>query len=307
MSSLSGIFLNIPLTQIQPPTHPVREFTNDLTGLALSIRTMGLIEPIIVRTKGDLYEIVSGFRRLEACKMLNMSKVMCRVIDVNDKEAYEAALVENLQRRSMNPLEEAKAFHKYVSDYGWGGESELAREIGKSQEYVSRRIRVLDLPLEVQEKIRKNVINSSLAQELYSLSESDSCAISNYVSSNGLSNKEAREIVRVIKIQPEMRRLFEKNSAMHDVMMFITEEQKRSAFKKINLLLKKTALSLKISLTSLDDTLEEMEDYEDELNASIPNLWLVKDLIIRHRILLHDQLNEIIHQRKKLSRVQSVR
>jgi hypothetical protein len=50
-----------------------------------------------------------------------------------------------------------------------------------------------------------------------------------------------------------------------------------------------------------------MEDYEDELNASIPNLWLVKDLIIRHRILLHDQLNEIIHQRKKLSRVQSVR
>ena len=87
---------------------------------------------------------------------------MCDIINVDDKESYEVALAENLQQKSMNPIEEARAFQKYVHNFGWGAESDLAKKIGKSPEYISRRIKLLELPKDIQDRIIYRKINARL-------------------------------------------------------------------------------------------------------------------------------------------------
>ena len=98
--------------------------------------------------------------------MLKLRKLSCHVIELSDKEAYEVGLVENLQHKTMNPVEESFAFKKYVEGYGWGGVSELAKQIGKSQEFVTKRIQLLLLPKEIQEEIIRRRITPSVALEL---------------------------------------------------------------------------------------------------------------------------------------------
>jgi ParB family chromosome partitioning protein len=119
---------------------------------------------------------------------------MCHVVEVDDKEAYELSLIENLQQKSMNPIEEGKAFRQYVRKFGWGGESDLARRIGKSQEYISRRIKLLDLPEEMQQEIMRNRISVSLAQELFPLKESESQEAIKFVEENHLNSEQTRQL-----------------------------------------------------------------------------------------------------------------
>jgi ParB family transcriptional regulator, chromosome partitioning protein len=110
----------------------------DFPELINSIHEKGLLQPIIVRPKGDRFEVVAGNRRLEACRKLKHRKIKAMILEIDDKTAYEIAITENVQRRTLDPLEEAPAFKKYCDEYGWGSQSELARKIGKSQEFVSQ-------------------------------------------------------------------------------------------------------------------------------------------------------------------------
>ena len=114
--------------------------------LVLSIREHGLIQPITVRPMNSGFEVVAGHRRLKACKLLRWKRIPCTVRSLSDKAAFEIQLVENIQRESLDPIEEAESFKKYVLDYGWGGVSHLARVISKSEQYVSGRIQILRLP-----------------------------------------------------------------------------------------------------------------------------------------------------------------
>lgn len=98
------------------------------------------MEPLVVRPVEGWFEVVAGHRRLEACRLLNMRRVPCHIVSMDDKQAYETSLVENMQRQNLNALEEAVAFRRYVEEFGYGGISELARRIGKSQSYVIRRV-----------------------------------------------------------------------------------------------------------------------------------------------------------------------
>jgi ParB family transcriptional regulator, chromosome partitioning protein len=91
--------------------------------------------------------------------MLRLRKISSHLIDLTDKEAYEVALVENVQHKTMNPIEEAVAFDQYVESSGWGGMSELAKRIGRSQEFVTRRIQLLRLPERIREEIRHRHYN----------------------------------------------------------------------------------------------------------------------------------------------------
>jgi ParB family chromosome partitioning protein len=97
-----------------------------------------LLHPIVVRPRQHKFEVIAGNRRLEAVKLLKLRKINCHVIELSDKEAYEVAIVENVQHKTMNPIEEAIAFTKYVENYGRGGVSELAGRIGRSQEFVTK-------------------------------------------------------------------------------------------------------------------------------------------------------------------------
>lgn len=132
----------------------------------MSIRSQGVLQPIIVRPRGEYFEIIAGHRRYEACKQLCLEKVPCMVREMADRDAYEVALIENIQRETLDPVEEAEAFKRYVLEYGWGSVTQLAKRIGKSEEYVSHRVLLLQLPAAVLERVKGHELNPSAAREL---------------------------------------------------------------------------------------------------------------------------------------------
>lgn len=113
---------NVDLDKISLGNQLRQSNVEHLTELIDSIRKVGLLQPVIVRVTHDgNFQVVSGCRRYSACKALRWRTIPCVIIDAGDKEAFEISLIENLQRASLEPLEKAQAFKKYVSESGWGG------------------------------------------------------------------------------------------------------------------------------------------------------------------------------------------
>ena len=149
----------------------IRSSLGDVEGLMKSMAAVGLLNPIVIRSRGSSFEVIAGHRRLEAAKRLGWRKVTCQVVELDDHQALELALVENVQQETMSILDEAKAFKEYVGEFGWGGVAELSKNIGKSQTYVSRRISLLRLPEDVKELIASDAVPVSSAQELLRVSD----------------------------------------------------------------------------------------------------------------------------------------
>ena len=133
----------------------------------MSIQRVGLLQPIIVRTNSsDNFEVVAGSRRLNACKSLGWRKITCHVVELDDKTAFEVSIIENIQRHSLNPIEEGIAFKKYVKKFGWGGISELAKKLSKSTSYICKRIKLTELPKDIIDLVSSEEINVSTVEEL---------------------------------------------------------------------------------------------------------------------------------------------
>jgi ParB family chromosome partitioning protein len=142
---------------------------------------------------------VCGCRRYTACKALRWKKIPRIVIEANDREAFEISLIENMHRSSLEPIEEANAFKKYVLDLGWGGISELASKLGRSHTYIIRRIMLLDLI----DFINNRQLTPSAAEELFPIrDESKRSELAKLIVDRQLSPKEARKVVRCTKINP---------------------------------------------------------------------------------------------------------
>src|SRR5262245_30395284 len=122
----TSIVEQIEMKMIRPSNFAVRDKFQEsieMEYLMFSIRQNGLLQPILIRPRMTGFEIVAGHRRFHACKSLRWRFVACKIKEMSDKEAYEIMLTENIQRKSMDPVEEAEAFRKYVLEYGWGGVS----------------------------------------------------------------------------------------------------------------------------------------------------------------------------------------
>lgn len=145
-SSRSGISF-IPLENIRPnPSQPRRHFAADaLEELAQSIAQHGLLNPLTVRRRGDGYELVAGERRLRACRIAGLREAPCLIIDVDAEESGILALVENIQRRDLDFVEEAQGIMRLIQIFGISQE-EAARRLGKSQSSVANKLRLLKLP-----------------------------------------------------------------------------------------------------------------------------------------------------------------
>ena len=165
-----GVIEDINISKIQD-TKNVRNKIENIEELSISIRQKGLLQPILVRTVEGYFEIVAGNRRFQACKTLGWKKIACHVLELDNKQAFEVSLVENMQRKTLSALDEASAFKAYVSDYGWGGVSELASRIGKSVSYITKRIKLLKLPNDVLETITSHTLDTSVAEELFSIKD----------------------------------------------------------------------------------------------------------------------------------------
>jgi len=155
------------------PFQPRREFKNDeLAGLAESIRTQGLLQAIILRKKQDGYEIISGERRFRALKILGQDKVPSIIKPkVSDREMMEMALVENIQREDLNDIEQAKAFQRLLQECGLSHE-ELSKRVGKSRSAITNTLRLLKLPVEIQQYIVNGEISTGHARALLAVDDS---------------------------------------------------------------------------------------------------------------------------------------
>ena len=158
----------IDISKIYPnKKQPRKNFEEkEITELSESIKNQGLIQPIVVReTSGGMYEIIAGERRWRACQLAGLHSVSCVVMSVDDKNVYELALIENIQRENLNVVEEAKAYKNLIELNGLKNE-ELSKKIGKSSSHISNLIRILDLDDEIHQMIIDGKISMGHARAL---------------------------------------------------------------------------------------------------------------------------------------------
>lgn len=167
----SGSVTMLRLSDIEPnPDQPRREFDPEaLAQLADSIAAHGLIQPIVVRSaENGYYEIIAGERRWRASKMAGLTEVPVLIMELDDKKAAQVAIIENVQREDLNPMEEAAAYKSLIRDYEMTQE-ELSRQIGKSRSAIANTMRLLELPEAVCELVKNGSISAGHARALLSL------------------------------------------------------------------------------------------------------------------------------------------
>ena len=135
---------NIDINKIQANENQPRTVFNEekIEELAASIKENGLIQPIVVRKVNGIYQIIAGERRYRACCSLNMKQVPCIIEDYDDKQTQTLAIIENIQREDLSPLEEAKAYQALIKEYGYS-QTELADIVGKKQSTIANKLRLL--------------------------------------------------------------------------------------------------------------------------------------------------------------------
>lgn len=183
------------------PWQPRSEISeDDLAELANSLEEHGLVQPIVVRSQGDRYQLIAGQRRLAAARQLGWETVPVRVLEVDDRQMSEIAIVENLQRRDLDPLEKATSFKTYLSTWG-GTQEELAKRLSVDRSTVANLIRLLELPGAVQQKLRTGKLTMGHARALLPLGdEHEQVTLADRVVAEGLSvravESEVQEILR---------------------------------------------------------------------------------------------------------------
>jgi ParB family chromosome partitioning protein len=160
----------LPIDALAPnPSQPRKHFAAEALGeLAASIRSAGVLQPIVVRPRGDRYEILVGERRWRAAREAGLDRVPAIIRDATDAEAIELALVENLLREDLNPLEEADAYQRLMAEFAWTQE-ELARRIGKDRASIANVLRLRRLPSVIQEDLRAGRLTMGHARALLGL------------------------------------------------------------------------------------------------------------------------------------------
>lgn len=141
-----------------------------LTELADSIKIHGLIQPIVIRKVGKSYEIIAGERRWRACKLAGLKEIPCIIKDVDDRISSKYALIENIQREDLNPIEEAIAYKKLMDEYDLTQE-ELANELGKSRSYIANTVRLLNLHQKIIEYISNGQLTAGHGKALLSIKD----------------------------------------------------------------------------------------------------------------------------------------
>ena len=189
----------LPIAQVKPnPYQPRKEFRpEDLADLEASLRTSGLLQPITVRpAAGRGYELIAGERRLRAATRLGWTEIPAVVKDIDDQTALTLALVENLQRADLNPLEEAEGYKRLIDEFGLT-QQEVADVVGKDRSTVANSLRVLGLPATVRRMLQEGQLTLGHARGLLALTDEQAMiAVARDVVAQGLS---VREVERRVK------------------------------------------------------------------------------------------------------------
>ena len=190
--------LEVPVNAVAPnPKQPRTNFDEETIGaLAASIREVGILQPIVVRKHGGGYELIAGERRLRAARIAGLATIPVVVRDTDDSDTLREALIENIHRQDLGPIELAEAFRQLLEELGLKQE-ELADRVGVSRSHIANTIRLLQLPLEVQQLLTDAKIQAGHARALLSLGDAEAqSALALRTAARDLSVREVEDLVR---------------------------------------------------------------------------------------------------------------
>lgn len=223
----------IEVSHIIPNARQPRQVVNNekLSELAGSIKEHGIVQPVVVRPLDDgKYELIAGERRWRACQSLGMNKIPAVIRNYGDLEAAAVALIENVQRENLNPLEEARAYKILMEDFGLTQE-DVSRRVGKSRPFVGNMVRLLSLPGEIQQMVLENQLSAGHARAILGISE---------------KNRQISAAKRIIKTQMNVRQA---ESLVKSIASVRTRVRKaRSRVREYRLLEKDLSASLAASV-----------------------------------------------------------
>lgn len=230
------------------PIQPRKVFEHDkLEELTESIKKYGVIQPIIVRKDGNLYTIIAGERRWRACKNANINSIPCIVRDIENRNASEIALIENIQREDLNPIDEANAYEYIMERYGTTQE-DVSNIVGKSRVYVTNIMRLINLDKYVQEKIVLNKISAGHGRAILSLPKEEQIEITNKIIKDNLSVRDVEKLVR------ENKNVKTKKVLVKDKYIIYVEELLTDRFStKVNIQSKKNKGKIEIIYNNSED------------------------------------------------------
>lgn len=202
LDAIPNDFVYLPITKVEPRKEQPRSFFDEegLAELADSIREHGVLQPLTVRSIGSgYYQIIAGERRWRASRIAGLFEVPARIIEADDRKATELAMVENLQRENLNPVEEAQGYKTLISDYGLTQE-DVAQRVSKSRPVIANSLRLLSLPDNLLKKLEIGELSVGSARTLLSLdSEAQMQAAALAITKNNMTVRDAEKLVKRIK------------------------------------------------------------------------------------------------------------
>jgi ParB family transcriptional regulator, chromosome partitioning protein len=198
----------VPIEFLSPnPKNPRRHFGDaDLTDLAQSIREHGVVQPVVARpspTQAGRYEIIAGERRWRAAQRAGLSEIPIIVRDVNDRTALELAIIENVQRTDLNPVEEAMGYQQLIDDHGYT-QADLGQVIGKSRSHVANTLRLLKLPDVIRDMLVDGALSAGHARTL--VTAQDPAGLAQRIVEDGLSVRQAEALAQMPTGAPTVKR-----------------------------------------------------------------------------------------------------
>lgn len=222
---------DLPLARIHPNRfQPRHAFSSEsISELAQTLREEGLLQPIIVREDGEEYEIIAGERRFRAAQSLGWEKIPAIVNNLSDQQTASLALIENLQREDLNPIDEATAYENLM-ELNSLTQAQLAKDIGKSQSYVANKLRLLKLDPQIQEALASGAITARHGRALLALSSDQQKQALEQILSDKLNVKQTEELVAKLLEGPakpkEKRKVFRMSQDMRVQINTIKEAVK---------------------------------------------------------------------------------
>ena len=212
--------LSLPIEAVERnPDQPRKRFEEErLDELAASIREHGVVEPILVRREGGKYRIVAGERRWRAAQRAGLREVPAVLREASDREAFELALVENLQREDLNAIEQAEAYQVLLSDHGLTQEA-VAKRVGKDRSSVANALRLLRLPEEVRDAVRDGRLDMGHARALLGLSDAEALRrLAQRAIREGLSVRATEALVRALGRRERKRPISSDGAGVRDLV-----------------------------------------------------------------------------------------
>jgi ParB family chromosome partitioning protein len=225
-------FMELPLEKIVPNKYqPRSEFNDDqLQSLAQSIQTNGLVQPVIVRKTGDQYELIAGERRWRAAQLAGLKKIPALIRDVSEYKSLELALIENIQRQDLNPLEEAHAYASLIEEFELTQE-EVAQRVGKDRSSIANYVRLLKLPDAIKQIIQRQQLTMGHARALSGIEdESMQLEIARQVLEHQLNVRQTEQLIRQRQSAGRHRRKPESSSVQGDPNIKAAEQRLQEHF-----------------------------------------------------------------------------